>query len=276
MKYILCGYGSKTDIGTTETYQELGFELIVSRLTYIRGLKTGLYTPDDVVVTVDDRKFLYTKLTNNVISCAEFNDIRTKDPSINVVELDMNLELDKLHGDYQRGLINHYKYLEDLDLILALDYSDVNAKYGIGYNEKIAGTLIRVRNWAAFRSLDDGFYSAILDELQGKYGRVFVFGLHSEKFWQGREITYIDNLQDWASLIALPNCEVVVAPASGGSAVCQICGNSNLLLVSSDCEMCQRHPLYFAPSVTFGDLRIQVTSTIESVREKLNGIIGSR
>jgi hypothetical protein len=275
MKYLLCGYGSKSDIGTTEKYCELGFELMVSRLTYIRGLQTGLYTPDDVVVTVDDRKFLYTKLTKNVISCAEFNEIRSNNPNIEVVEWDMNLELDKLHGDYQRGLFNHYKYLEDRDLILSLDYSDVRSKYNIS-NEPFAGVLIRVRNWAAFRSLDDGFYSAILDELQGKYGRVFVFGLCSEKFWKGRNVTYIDNLQDWASLVHHPRCEVVVAPASGGSAVCQICGDSNLLLVTSDCEMCQRHPLYFAPSVTFGDLRIQITPTIENVREKLGGIIGGR
>jgi hypothetical protein len=269
MRYIITGTGSKSDIGTTETYTELGWELMVTRLAYIRGLQSGLYSPKDNIITIGDRQFLYSKLANKVFDCSiPREQILAQDPNAEFIDIDHVQSLSYLHDDYSAGKINQYKFIQDKDIITnSIDYSNVSEKYNI--TEKFAGILIRVRQWASFRNLDDNMYMAIIDKLKAKYGRVFVFGLCSEQVWKNKDITYIDNLQDWASLVNHPLCDVVVGPASGGTAVCQLCNNSALLLVSWDEDMCKRHPLYFSPSVTFSKCNVILLNSLEKIDEEL-------
>jgi hypothetical protein len=102
MKYIITGTGSKSDIGTTEHYTELGWELMVTRLAYIRGLQTGLYSPKDNIITIGDRQFLYSKLANKVFDCTLINrtQILEQDPSAEFIDIDHVQSLSYLHDDY--------------------------------------------------------------------------------------------------------------------------------------------------------------------------------
>jgi hypothetical protein len=272
MKYIITGTGNKSDIGTTEKYTELGWELMVSRLAYIRDLHKGLWTTDDTVVTISDRKFLYSKIAKNVIG---IEDLPEPIDSDNVFEYTYTEngsgvcrfeDLGELHDDYTNGKINQYKYIEHKSDILNVDYSNVTEKYGI--SGKFAGALVRIRKWCSERNLNDQYYSAILDDLKSKYGKVFVFGMGSERVWKGKDVVYIDNLQDWASVMNHPLCDVIVAPGSGGSMLCQICCNSKLLLIQNCPILCERHPLFFSSGVTFSDLKIKLISP-NKIRQEL-------
>jgi hypothetical protein len=267
MTYIITGIGSKSDIGTTENYTELGWEIMVSRLAYLRDLRKGMWTPEDTVVTVGDRKFLYSKIAKNVIAFEDFkeeNDV-FKYTEDHVCKFE---DLYELHGEYIDNKIDHYKYIECKDDILNIDYSNVEEKYNI--SEKFAGALIRIRNWCPERNLKDQCYLSIIDRLKRKYKKVFVFGLESERFWKDKDVIYIDNLQDWASIMHHPLCDVIVASVSGGSVVCQICCDSKLLLIQNTSYLLERHPLFFAPNVTFSNLKIKLIS--QDVQSICNGI----
>jgi hypothetical protein len=260
MTYIITGTGQKSDIGTTEKYTELGWELMVSRLAYIRDLHKGIWTPDDVVVTITDRKFLYSKIAKNVIGIEDIKDTKEKVFEYTFTENGNCIckfeDLGDLHDDYISKKSNHYKYPECKDDILKVDYSNVEEKYHI--SEKFAGALIRIRRWCSGRNLNDTFYRSILDSLKSKYKKVFVFGIGSERIWKDKNVIYLDSLQDWASVMNHPLCDVIVAPGSGGSMICQICCNSNLLLIRNGGPLCERHPLYYSPSVTFSNLTIKL------------------
>lgn len=267
MTYIITGTGQKSDIGTTEKYTELGWELMVSRLAYIRDLHKGIWTPEDTVVTIGDRKFLYSKIAKNVIDFEEL--IETEDVFRYTEDHVCKAEdLGELHDDYLCKRIDHYKYQEHKCDILKVDYSNVEEKYQI--QERFSGALVRIRNWCPERNLNDCNYTLVINELKSKYKQVFVFGIGSERFWKDKNVIYIDNLQDWASVMHHPLCDVIVAPASGGSAVCQICCNSNLLLIQNCLYLCERSPLHFSPSVTFTNLKIKLISPqmiIQALRE---------
>ena len=261
MTYIVTGIGKKSDIGTTEKYTELGWELMVSRLAYIRDLHKGIWTPQDTIVTISDRKFLYSKIANNVISFEDLNNENIfKYTHENVCRMN---DLDDIHGDYMNNKINHYKYHECKDDILRIDYSNVEEKYNI--SDRFAGALVRIRNWCPERNLNDEYYSSIIEQLQSKYNKVFIFGLGSERICKDKCVVYIDTLQDWASIMNHPLCDVIVSTGSGGGAICQICCNSNLILIRNCPLLCKRHPLYFSSGVTFSDLKIKLISQGDSV-----------
>jgi hypothetical protein len=268
MTYIITGTGQKSDIGTTENYTELGWELMVSRLAYIRDLHKGIWTPDDVVVTIADRKFLYTKIAKNVIGIEDLPD--TEDVFKYTEDRVCKFEdLGELHDEYSCGKIDHYKYPECKDDILKVDYSNVEEKYHI--SKKFAGVLIRIRNWCSDRNLNDYYYRSVIDMLKSKYSQVFVFGIGSERVWKDKGVTYLDNLQDWASVMHHPLCNVIISPASGGGAVCQICCDSKLLLIKNCACLCERHPLFFSSSVTFSNLKIKLVSP-EMIKQEIKGL----
>ena len=78
MKYIIAGKNTAAgvkgnDSADLRVYFELGWEVVGSRLDAIKLLKTGALSNDDTtIVTVNDRKFMYSSIFKHVISWEEF------------------------------------------------------------------------------------------------------------------------------------------------------------------------------------------------------------
>lgn len=261
MKYIVVGEGTKDNIGSTEKYTELGWELMVTRLAFIRDLNLGLWNKNDTVVTLSDRKFLYSKLCN-VISTSDFNpqNIDTvfsyADNADFVDYVKMTKTLEELHGSYVKGLINQYKHISDKPQILAVDYEDVESKFNI--KENFVGVLVRTRNWCPERNTDENEAKNIINNLLSMYKKVFIFGLGSKHLADGERVIYLDTLREWASIMHSKFCDCIIGVGSGGSMICQICCNSTLVLIPNGGPVCQRHPLYYSSCVSFSDLKIQM------------------
>jgi len=281
MTYLIVDKGTVSEIGTTEQYQELGWALMVSRLAYIRDLKLGKWTINDPVVCLSERKFLYTKIAKTVISYDDFLKIENPGNVYDYTYQDSSgciigtfEDLEELHQEYEQGKLHKYKYPNCIKAILEVDYID-NGKYNLE-ECKFAGILIRIRNWSATRNLDDSYYKGIIDEAKKRYDKVFVFGLGSERIWKDKDVIYISTLEDWASVMNHPNCEMVIGPGSGGTMICQICCNSNLLLIPNGGPIYQRSALYYSPSVSFSEVKIYLTYTLGDIISKMDEVIENR
>jgi hypothetical protein len=259
MRYIFVGEGGKEDIGKTEHYTELGWELMVTRLAFIRDLNLGIWNKDDTVVTLSDRKFLYSKLCN-VVSTSDFNSepndtvFHYSDGADFIDYVKMVKTLEDLHGKYMKGLTNNYQHISDKPQILDIDYEDVETKYNI--KDSFVGMLVRTRGWCPERNTNENEAKEMLNKLLTMYKKVFIFGLGSKHLADGERIIYLDTLREWASVMHSKFCDFIIGVGSGGSMICQLCCNSALLLIPNGGPICQRHPLFYSSSVTFSNLKI--------------------
>lgn len=270
--YIITGEGSIEDINTTEKYTELGWELLVSRPSFLKDLHQGKWNNTDTIVTLEDRKFLYNSFVKNIINYKDYIQLQipTSQEYRYVSGFNMaNQEFfNDLYGNYKES--QEYKYQETIPLIKTIDYTkEIKDKYCI--TRDFAAVLVRNRKWQDYRSLTDKEYSTIISALRKKYSEVFVFGGGSERFCRNGVI-YIDNLRDWATITHNNGCDIVVGPASGGLAITQVCGNmsSKVVVINNEQEYDQKHPLYFSKISTFTDVQINVVNSFQEAIFRIN------
>jgi hypothetical protein len=261
--YIITGEGSVEDINTTEKYTELGWELLVSRPSFLKDLHQGKWNNTDTIVTLEDRKFLYTSFVKNIITYKEYITLQIPTSQEYKYVSGFNTAnqefFDDLYGNYNES--QEYKYPETIPLIKTVEYSNL---YEYDIRSDFAAVLVRNRRWQDYRSLTDKEYSTIISILRKKYSEVFVFGGGSERFCRNGVI-YIDNLRDWATITHNNGCGIVVGPASGGLAITQVCGNmsSKVIVINNEQEYNQKHPLYFSKISTFTDVQINVVNSFQ-------------
>lgn len=271
MRYIVLSDGDLSCVGTTENYTELGWELMVTRLAFIRDFNNGLWNKDDTVITISDRKFLYSKLCNTIDSSSL--ELKDGDTVFTDYTNKMTQYLVDLHSDYEKGLIQQYKYLCDKPQILSVDYEDVESKYNI--KDKFAGVLVRIRNHVPERNMTEDMARSIINDLLKMYSVVFVFGLGSKYLADGKRVIYLETLREWASVMNSKLCDCIIGTASGASQLCQICCNSKLVLIPNGGPI-QRHALYHSDHVTFSNLKILLAYDKNQIIDRVKAIRGAK
>jgi len=203
--------------GDLSRYFELGWEYAVTHLHIKHMYNEGKLKPEDIIVTIKDRMFLYTGFWKNVISIDDFIKIPNKtNDVIDLCENAGNLLPRTKDGKYE------YFY-SDLDIIKNIDYKNIDH---LPTKEKFCCLHLRYRDWANFRNLDISIWLRIIEKLKQKNKKIFIFGKTTNHLCDNDTIFYVD-LDEYASLLHHNNCDFLIGTVSGGSLVGQIFSNKN-------------------------------------------------
>lgn len=264
----VCG----NDSGDLNSYFELGWEIMVTRIKALKMLKRGEITAQDTIVTFPDRRFLYSAIFENVITFQEYleqaAEARNRRSALNTVDL-----VGKAHSIIGNRLTYQGLIPDHLDLITKIDYADLS-KFDI--SNKFICLLIRRRDWCSERNGDESYYVSLLKQLSEAGIPVFLGGLGTEKYAVYDNVKYA-TLQEWATLMHHPNCMALIGSTSGSSTLLgQVCCTSKILVndpsgISRQPEIFT-HPLFAGKMVHFTNVPIKFYRHYPSVNEIMGDI----
>lgn len=236
MKYIIAGKNDSigvkgNDSGDLAIYFELGWEVVGSRLDAIKLLKTGVFSNSGTtIVTVDDRKFMYSSMFKNVISWDEFKKevergrISASDSIEDWTEtrqfsfLNPNRDFEFWENNDPRPQSNsrYSRYEQDYHEITNGFAKNDLALKDIEENEKYYVACLRFRDHCEFRSSPSVWWAALLERIIEKTGkRIFLVGHGAENFVNNDRAKHISKLQDYVTLIQDSRCKAVIAQSTG-------------------------------------------------------------
>lgn len=243
MLYIIVGRDDSKgvlgdDCSNLMRYTELGWELVGTRLEVIKMLQQGeISINDTTIVTLEDRKFLYTKIFKNVISYAEFKKVCTDQDVINDIAYDKMYKtqsLDFLDGRKFVSGEKEYKYdkykrfYTDYDLIVNFDFVDTS---GLHNNEEYYCVCLRYRSHTPKRNSPEAFWKKLLAEISKTGRKIFVVGRGSESMCDNSKIVYIDKLSVYASLINNKLCQATIGSPTGTMLLGAFCCRNKIITV---------------------------------------------
>lgn len=213
-------------------YTELGWEAIVGRLKVIRMVSDGRIGKDDVIVTVPDRMFFYSK----------FCQVRPYEPGMELKDVGMNPWgygdwLNELH--VSAGKYVSWRWPQDMGLIAAFDYEPVDPP-------PCAVVQHRVRKWVSNRNCKEADTRALVDAIIDAGLKPYISGRHAESVDPRAE--HVPTLRRLASIIHHPNCTAFFA-TGGPAMMAQQCCRNKLVCLDTCGVKADRtnHPLYFSP-----------------------------
>jgi hypothetical protein len=242
MKYIILGKSLKkgvsgNDSGDLSTYFELGWEVVGSRIDFIRLLKTENLS-NCVAVTTDDRIFFYSKFFENVISYDQFQKVVTFEDIVD------DWTSSKTSGNYFSFLYEetfvdssgkYVYYEEDYDEIFnGFDFSNVSIKKP----EKYVVIGLRTRDHSDQKNFTNyiDFYDKIIEKIKEEVtSNIFVVGFGTEKFCEKHQCKYVDKLVDFVYLIKdREKCIGQVTQSTGTLVLSLICSEVPIHLLDTN------------------------------------------
>jgi hypothetical protein len=263
-KYYIVGKGNFDSVindvsGNLNSYFELGWELMITYPSLKKLSSDGIFNNDiDFIVTANnDRKYLYTKSFNNVISWEEFLEI----PSVQENQIIDLVEGSQKNSDY---IINYEDFSSNLILFLKEFDLDVNLKNSLN-DKKFVCLQYRNRQWQLNRNIDDSVFESLINVITNKYNLdVYIMGLSSEKFCDGVRVKYV-NLQEFTTLINNENCILYYSTMSGPAHLSCYFANKNLIHIVNDLlgqrllnNGLENHPLYQGNRYNFTNIDIRI------------------
>jgi len=205
----------------------LGHELHIMRIMLIDMLLKESINQDDIIVTQEDRKFLYTKIFKNVISYEEYKKLDKKDYYfIPIVCYSGHL----LHSTQNLNEFNEINYTipkkfytEELkNLCTKIDY--LNLDYDFINNNFI---IIHHRF-----NQDINKLKKILEIVKKMSTKIIIFNnniVELKNNLNDNSIFYVNNLQVYASLLNNENCKLLISEWSGGGQLSQYTSNCKVI-----------------------------------------------
>lgn len=260
--YVICGKNINAgvcgnDSGDLNSYFELGWEIMVTRLKAIKLLCSNKITTGDTIVTFPDRRFLYTSIFENVITYAEYLNRCASN-----IEKNMKFKVVDLVHTAQTIVKSKELYNfseEELKVVKNVDYCDVSH-----YNtsDKFICLLIRRRDWCAERNGDENYYIELLEQFDKLNIPVYLGGLGTEKYAVHKNTKHV-TLQEWATLMHHENCMALLGSTSGSSTLLgQLCCTNKILVndpagVVKQRQVIYKHPLFAGKCVHFTDVPLK-------------------
>lgn len=266
MKYYIVGKTSEKgptyeDSGDLNSYYELGWELMMTRVRVNKMKHLGIFKDEDVVVTTnDERKFLYTTEFNNVISWSEFINLGVND---NIVDL-VNLSITDNHQDMINDVI------QDDDLINKLCSFEIDSETKLKIKDKFVCLQFRKRVHSSERNIDEEKFKDILNLISENYGLdVYVMGFGSEMFCDNKKIFYA-NLQQFTTLINDENCILFYSTMSGVAHLSNFFTSKKTKHIVNDISNCwngslKNHPLYMGEIFNYVKANIEIVQSYQSI-----------
>ena len=189
----------------------LGHEIHITRIMVLDMLIKNKINTDDIIVTFDDRKFLYSKIFTNIINYEKFLELDKKNYDvINIIDYSVNLQVE--NDDLKR--INYTipdKFYNDelKNLCLKIDYINLDYEFLNNYF-----LIIHHRYNAKIKNLEE-----IIKIIKKKDIKIIIFNSDISNLKnkiKDDSIFYIDNLQFYASLLNNKNCKLLISEWSGG------------------------------------------------------------
>ena len=231
----------KDDSNDLTKYYELGWECVVSNIEIKNLLDCGKISKTDVIVTKDDRKFIYSSVFDDVIDYQSFKKLNISDSEVMVID--------------------HFKALETLDFSevnkkLMCDFDlidDIEKKYNI--TENFICYCVRLRSHCEYRNSSIVESKKTIDRINSELGmKVFVVGHDAESLCDGENSIHI-GLREFASLINSKYCKCCVSKLSGIIHLANFCGHEELINIiydpTMDREKAGEHPLYMADNINY-------------------------
>lgn len=276
MKYIITAKDifngdSKNDAMNPLAVTEIATELIITRLYLIILLQEKKINKSDCVVTIEERKCLYSKIFDNVISYKEFEKIN--DGNLNVIDLLDEKIFDSLSsGPVENRLIPYLPFYRnwerDKSFILDIEWSDLS-------NYEVANPfvclVVRKRSAWNEKNMTEEYWSLLLNKLKENKINTYVFGKETESMCDGNYIKYVKNYQDWCTLVKNKNCKRVISTMTGGVYPCLIFGNSEIKMTIIDntnlMEKFNYDPSFYHECINFSKIDIEFINYIPKTEE---------
>ena len=282
------GHG-KYGKGTPFTQTECATELIVNRLDLINSLHNNTVDKTTVIITLEERKFLYENIFHTVLSNSEI--------SKNIVDFstaegggDLQLDKSKKIRDYTnvQFFYNMVKrnegYFRDKYNFYERDKETIN---NIKYNDDILNTemdyflvcIPRLKNSDMGRNLEQDYWAKFINVAKDKFAKVIVFGKGNDNL-QGDNVLYVDTLQDYCSYLHHPKCQHVVSTISGPCHYVQHFGNTGgntKLTMIDNHNLTSKYgnsPSYFNPCINFTNVQLNIIKHVPEEKELLDLVRG--
>jgi hypothetical protein len=221
------------DSGNLGRYFELGWECIGSRFDFIALYNQNKIDEENTtVVTIQDRVFFYTKFYKNVISHDRFlellrrGDIGDEDILDDWAVGHKNLRFLNANSFINTQTQKYYRYNEDKDLI----FNGFDLQGSIIPEHEFVVMCIRHRDWSSNRNSNIDFYQKAVEKIRDKYP-IFVVGKGNEVFCEKNNITHIEHLKDYVSLIKNKNCKGLVCQSTGTAVLAFNCAEVDIYLI---------------------------------------------
>jgi hypothetical protein len=234
MNYVILGKSlkkgvSNDDSSSLSVYFELGWEVVGSRIDFIKLIKTGQINSNNyIAVTSSDRVFFYSKIFDKVISYEEFQKIEIKNEDI----------VDDWTALKTSGNSNCFSFLD------AKSFVDSNGKYiryyqdyneifdgfdlsnvSIQKPEKYIVLGLRTRDHANHKNFQPTFFENLICKLKEHITtNIFVVGYGTEEFSKKNGCVYVEKLRDFVYLIKDKNrCVSYITQSTGTALLSLIC-----------------------------------------------------
>ena len=236
MRYFVAGFDVAKgtladDVSDERPYFELGWEVVTTHFDAKRMKKTGqIDSGRDVIVTCSGREFLYRAEFDRVIDYAEFTR-RGADAQ----------DCHWLTGRYAEGRVpisyfdrephspaSCYRYLdEDREILQSMAVPDVSALH---QGKRYCCFCVRKRRHGAYRNITDEVANRVARRLAESYERIFVVGMGAEHLDKPPYVCHV-SLQTYASLIAQPECDLVLGTMTGPMQLASVISRARLCAV---------------------------------------------
>jgi hypothetical protein len=270
---------SKSDIPNPSKVTEIASELIITRLYLISLLNSKVITKEAVIVCIEDRKALYSNIFPNVIDFQTFKTLKI--PRKHIVDLLGEELLTELGGDHAKvRKIPYFPFYQNYER----DKIEIQnfAKSKLGYcdvSRPFVSFVIRKRGAWPEKNMTDQFWREVISLFVEAQIPVFVFGRETKEFCEGPGVTYVENFQDWCTLITSHNLKHVGSTMTGGVYPVLIFGNSSTKLTLIDnTELMAVHghkPIFYHSCINFAKVPISFINHIPTPREYFNEIRSS-
>jgi len=221
------------DSGNIEKYFELGWESIGSRFDFISMFNRGEADPKNLtIVTIEDRMFMYKKFYSSVISYKDFVKMNVPEEDIladwpaNHLSFNFVKHPHKYFSFVEPETGKYYRHKEDGELI----FNGFDLEETISPKEDFLTMCIRHRDWCQDRNSDMSFYQKIVDGLKNHYP-IYVAGRGNEEFCKKNNITYVERLKDYVSLIKNPKCKSLITQSTGLAVLALTCAETDIHFV---------------------------------------------
>jgi len=204
-----------TTEGRLSEYFELGWEYVATHFHIKYLYARNQLKPDDVIVTLRDRMFMYEGFWPNVIAYEDFVKDKPKAPVI-----DLCLEFENRPSYYLKRSLSYIGSEKMTSLIKNINYTNINT------TNPYCCIHIRYRGWAKHRNNPADFWNRIIEAAKQTGLIIYIFGKEAENFTDGKTIFHV-NLKEYASLLQNPNCQFLIGGMSGGTLVAQTFAHPN-------------------------------------------------
>lgn len=215
-----------------KTYKKmcLGHETNLTRFILFDMLLQNHISKDDIVVTLKDRKFLYTKIFPNCIDCETYQKIPNKSdyhiiPLWKITGSEMHIDRPSIYQQFRHTMLEKVDFPEMKFLLNSFDYCPIDH-----YIEESEFIVIHHRY-----QCPPEFLQRIIEKVRQENVSINIVIFTSNiPFLRGQiendmNILWIENLQLYASYINSPKCRYVISEWSGGGQLSHYCHDGPVL-----------------------------------------------